>query len=55
MLSELVPMDSKYQELFASKFTPVNYQKGDYFIREGQVSRFLGYIVRGSENRSLYS
>ena len=40
-------MGHNHIDLFISKFKPVSYLKGDYFIKEGQVSRFLGFIVKG--------
>jgi len=47
MFTGMIPLESSHIELFISKFKPVTYAKGDHFIREGQVSRFIGFIVRG--------
>ena len=47
ILSGIIPIEHNYIDLFISKFKPVSYRKGDYFIKEGQVSRFLGFIVKG--------
>ncbi|MBL4668920.1 MAG: Crp/Fnr family transcriptional regulator, partial [Flavobacteriales bacterium] len=33
---------------FLSKFKPASLKKGEYFIREGQISRKIGFIVSGS-------
>jgi len=43
-----MPLENEHLELFVSKFKQVSYIKGEYFIREGQVSRFLGFIIKGS-------
>ena len=42
-----MPLEHNHIELFVSKFKQVSYLKGDHFIREGQVSRFLGFIIKG--------
>ncbi len=47
ILSEIIPIEHNHIDLFISKFKPVSYRKGDYFIKEGQVSRFLGFIIKG--------
>jgi len=46
-LSEIIPINKDYLEDFFSRFKPVSYRKDDYFIKEGQVSRYLGFIVNG--------
>jgi CRP-like cAMP-binding protein len=47
ILTGIMPLENNHIELFVSKFKQVSYVKGDYFIREGQVSRFLGFISKG--------
>jgi CRP-like cAMP-binding protein len=47
ILSQIVPVDEEYLDVFFSRFKPASYKKGDYFVREGQVSRYIGYIIKG--------
>ena len=35
------------QELFLSKFRPLNLKKNDLFIKEGQYNQLIGFIVKG--------
>jgi CRP-like cAMP-binding protein len=46
-LSAYIPMEEDYLEEFLSRFKSVKYDRNDYFIRQGQVSRFVGFIVKG--------
>lgn len=46
-LSSIIPFESNHFDLLASKLRPVTYSKGEYFAREGQVVRYLAYIVKG--------
>ena len=46
-IGQLLPLDKKDLKKFLSKFEPVSLKKGDYFIREGQISRKVGFIVKG--------
>jgi CRP-like cAMP-binding protein len=47
IFSRIIPVDEEYLDVFFSKFKPVTYQKGDYYVKEGQVSRYIGFIVKG--------
>ncbi len=47
-IGELVSLQEDDLKVFLSKFRPVSLKKGEYFIREGQISRKVGFIVRGS-------
>ena len=47
-ISQLLHWEDDNLPAFLSKFYPVSLKKGDYFIKEGQVSRQLGYIITGS-------
>lgn len=40
-------LNDEEQELFLSKFSPLSLHKDDYFIREGQLNRLIGFIVKG--------
>lgn len=46
-LSGIIPADPDQLEVFFSRFNPVSYKKGEYFVKEGQVSRYIGFIVKG--------
>ena len=46
-LSGIIPADPDQLEVFFSRFKPVSYKKGEYFVKEGQVSRYIGFIVKG--------
>lgn len=47
-ISRILPIDGKNLNIFLSKFTPESLKKGDYFIKEGQISRKVGFIIKGS-------
>ena len=47
-IGQLIPLQDDDLKIFLSKFKPVSLKKGDYFIREGQISRKVGFIVKGS-------
>lgn len=47
IISGIIPINEEYLDVFFSKFKTVNYKKGDYFVNEGQISRYLGFIVKG--------
>lgn len=47
IFSRIIPVDEEYLDVFFSKFKPVSYRKGDYFVREGQISRYIGFVLKG--------
>ncbi len=47
IFSSIIPVDEKYLDVFFSKFKPASYRKGDYFVKEGQISRYVGFILKG--------
>ncbi len=47
-IEQIIPLKEDDLNFFLSKFKPVSLKKGDYFIREGQISRKVGFIVSGS-------
>lgn len=47
-IGQLLPLQEDDLRTFISKFKPVSLEKGEYFIREGQISRKIGFIVSGS-------
>jgi len=47
-IGQLIQLQKDDLNIFLSKFKPVSLKKGDYFIREGQLSRKVGFIVQGS-------
>ena len=46
-LSSFLQLDNDSLDIFLSRFKPAEYRKGEFFIRNGQVSRFVGFIVKG--------
>ncbi len=46
-MQKILPLNEGDTRLFLSKFEWMKLKKGDYFIREGQVSRKLGFIIKG--------
>ncbi|MEZ5070772.1 MAG: Crp/Fnr family transcriptional regulator [Bacteroidales bacterium] len=46
-LPALAELGDELLEVFLSRFRPVAYRKGDYFVREGQTSRYIAFILRG--------
>jgi CRP-like cAMP-binding protein len=47
LISGIIPIKEEYLDVFFSKFKAVSYKKGDYFVKEGQISRYIGFIVKG--------
>jgi CRP-like cAMP-binding protein len=47
IISGIIPIKEEYLDVFFSKFKTVSYKKGDYFVKEGQISRYIGFIVKG--------
>ena len=47
IISGIIPINEEYLDVFFSKFKTVSFKKGDYFVNEGQISRYLGFIVKG--------
>jgi len=46
-LKNVLPLSNDDLELFVSKFRLVHLKKGEYFIKEGQLKKELGLIVKG--------
>jgi CRP-like cAMP-binding protein len=47
IISGIIPIKEEYLDVFFSKFKAVSYKKCDYFVKEGQISRYIGFIVKG--------
>ena len=47
IFSRIIPVDEEYLDVFFAAFKPASYQKGDFFVKEGQVSRYIGFILKG--------
>ncbi len=47
-IGQQLPLQEGDLRVFISKFKPVSLEKGEHFIREGQISRKIGFIVNGS-------
>ena len=47
IISGIIPINEQYLDVLFTKFKAVSYKKGDYFVREGQISRYIGFIVKG--------
>jgi CRP-like cAMP-binding protein len=47
IISRVIPVEEEHLDVFFSAFKPVSYRKGDYFVREGQVGRYIGFILKG--------
>ena len=45
--SNFLPLDSNDLETFVNMFTPKNFKKGDYFIKEGELCSEIGFIMKG--------
>jgi len=45
--STFLPLDNEDLETFAGKFTFKDFKKGDYFIKEGNLSSEIGFILKG--------
>jgi len=43
-IGQLIPLQEEDLKMFLSKFKPVSLKKEDSFIREGQISRKVGFI-----------
>lgn len=47
-IGQLLPIPEEDLRIFTSKFEPVSLKKGDYFIKEGEICKKVGFIVSGS-------
>ncbi|MDR2273568.1 MAG: Crp/Fnr family transcriptional regulator [Sphingobacterium sp.] len=47
VIEKTVGIDAEEKKLIARLFTEKEYQKGEYFLREGAVCRYVGFIIRG--------
>lgn len=47
VIEKTVGIDAEEKKLIARLFTEKEYQKGEYFLREGAVCRHVGFIIRG--------
>ncbi len=47
-IAQLLSLQEEDLKVFISKFKALSLKKGEYFIREGQISRKVGFIVKGS-------
>jgi len=45
---QMLPLEDEDLQTFISKFTPVSLKKGDYFIKDGEISRKIAFIISGS-------
>ena len=41
----MLPLEEEDLKTFVSKFIPVSLKKGDYFIKDGEISRKIAFIV----------
>ncbi len=46
-ISYLIHMSDEEKEWISSRFIPKEYAKGDFFLREGQICREVGFITSG--------
>ncbi len=47
-IGKLLPLEKDDLDFFLSKFRPVSLKKGEHFIKEGEISRKVGFILSGS-------
>lgn len=47
-IGELLCLEGENLQTFLSRFTPFSLGKGEYFIKEGQTSGKIGFILKGS-------
>ncbi|MBO9698631.1 MAG: Crp/Fnr family transcriptional regulator [Sporocytophaga sp.] len=45
--SNFLPLENSDLEMFAGKFTSKHFKKGEYFIKEGNLSSEIGFILKG--------
>ena len=45
---QMLPLEDEDLKIFVSKFKPVSLKKGDYFIKDGEISRKIAFIISGS-------
>jgi len=45
---QMLPLEDEDLKTFISKFKPLSLKKGDYFIKEGAISRKVAFIISGS-------
>ncbi|MCF6348511.1 MAG: Crp/Fnr family transcriptional regulator [Flavobacteriaceae bacterium] len=42
-----VPLSEEEQNILFSKFKPLRLNKGDYFVKTGEISKYLAFIIKG--------
>ncbi len=47
VIEKTVGIDAEEKKLIAKLFKEKEYRKGEYFLREGAVCRYVGFIIRG--------
>lgn len=46
-LNQILPLSDSELEDFINKFRTIHLKKGEYFIKEGQLVKNLGFIIKG--------
>lgn len=47
LLNGLVKLHPEEEQLIANSFTPLNLSKGDFFLRAGNICKYVGFLKKG--------
>ena len=54
LLQALVDLDKEEEELIKSSFKPLSLSKNDYFLKEGEVNKHIGFLEKGLVRYFVY-
>ena len=54
LLGGIVPLDPVEVELIKSNFRPFSLSKGDYFLKSGEVNKYVGFLEKGLVRYFVY-
>ena len=54
LLREIIELDNKEEELIKSSFKPYTLLKGEYFLKEGEVNKNIGFLHKGLVRYFVY-
>jgi CRP-like cAMP-binding protein len=47
LLTKIAPLSDSEKEIISNRFKLITLKKGDYFLKEGNVSKYIGFLRKG--------
>lgn len=54
LFNQIAPLDEDEVRLIKSSFKPLSIKKGDYFLKSGEVNKYIGFIKNGLVRYFVY-